>query len=245
MTSTPTLAPSRTASTRWWFLLVLANSGCSTSSAGTEPVPDASVDTAPVMDARAADQSTADASSDASVDAESAEAAVSDGAAVTDTGSADAADDASPICDGVLCAGACLAAPDCRGCSGAPLLCGPRKTCVADCARCVDESDASVPIACFACDSAGQNPLGTCQPLDASAYCLGGDYFGSYVDGGPGFHCGCNDGGVGGCPGSTQVCASAGASLQCFTCGELTFAATDGVACGGGGRCASAKATCQ
>jgi hypothetical protein len=147
-------------------------------------------------------------------------------------------------CTGVLCAGACVQATDCRTCSGAPLLCGATGTCVAACAGCQNSQGSAEPIDCFACDSNNQSPIGTCQPADAGSYCLSGDYLGQY-EGGPGYQCGCND--VSGCPGATQVCVPLGNrdAGVCLTCGEITTGQIQGLPCKDGGTCQATAAICQ
>jgi hypothetical protein len=160
------------------------------------------------------------------------------GDARSDTGAPDG-------CSGVTCNGQCMAAPDCQSCPGATLLCGPTKTCMADCAACRDSMNAGLPIQCFACDQNHRNPLGTCQYDDAGAYCLNGFYGGQYVGGADGFRCACDDGG---CPGMTQVCAPLGtfdAGSFCLTCGETTAATIDGQPCTGGGTCHADQHKCQ
>jgi hypothetical protein len=153
--------------------------------------------------------------------------------------------DAPGPCKGVLCNGSCLGASDCRTCPSAALLCAPTGHCVSSCADCADDAGAKLPIGCFACDHSHQNPLGSCQPDDASAYCLSGDYFGAYVGGGVGYQCDCSEGGVSACPGPNQVCAPTGSVTLCFACGETTVAQIDGGACRGGGNCDLAGHTCH
>jgi hypothetical protein len=147
-------------------------------------------------------------------------------------------------CTGVICAGACLQATDCRSCPGASLLCGATGTCVATCAGCQDSQGAARPIDCFACDSNHQNAIGTCQPADAGSYCLSGDYAGQY-QGGPAYQCGCSA--VSGCPGPTQVCIPLGNfdAGFCLTCGETTVGQIQGQPCKDGGTCNAAGALCQ
>jgi hypothetical protein len=182
------------------------------------------------------------------------------GDSTTDGGEADAladgarldaeAEEGGPLeaeagpCTGVICAGACLQATDCRSCSGAPMLCGATGTCVAACAGCQDSEGGAQPIDCFACDSNHQNPIGTCQLADAGSYCLSGDYLGQY-QGGPGYQCGCND--VSGCPGATQVCIPLGNRDAgfCLTCGEATLGQIQGQPCKDGGTCQASQAICQ
>ena len=168
----------------------------------------------------------------------------SSGTGDAEDASADSAD-ANAVetsCTGPTCNGVCLAATDCRTCSGAPLLCGGR--CVASCQGCADSNDAAMPIGCFACDTSHQNPIGTCQYSDAGAYCLSGNYLGHY-QGGAGYQCECS--GVASCPGATQVCLPLGnvdASF-CLTCGEPTIGPIQGSPCKGGGACRELQATCQ
>ena len=148
-------------------------------------------------------------------------------------------------CNGLSCNGTCLDASDCRGCAAAPVLCAPSGKCVSGCETCVDEGGTKLPIGCFACDKTHQNPVGTCQYDDASAYCLSGDYFGSYANGAAGYQCDCSDAGTSSCPGKNQVCGTAGAGTLCFSCGETTIATIDGKLCAGGGSCNAASHTCQ
>lgn len=170
-----------------------------------------------------------------------------EGGADADAGSRDAGPpdagppDAGP-CTGVLCNGQCL--PDCRSCTGAPLLCGLTGACVSTCAGCQDAGATAMPIECFACDSNHQNPIGTCQPADAGSYCLSGDYLGQY-QGGSGYQCGCNEAGA--CPGATQVCIPLGNynAEFCLTCGEATIGPIQGAPCKDGGTCQAAQAICQ
>src|SRR5207302_9310686 len=86
------------------------------------------------------------------------------------TGDDDASDadvvviDGGP-CFGVVCNGACLVdASSCTSCDGGPLLCASTHACGAACGACPDR-----PIQCFDCDSNRKNPVGTCEPDDASA----------------------------------------------------------------------------
>jgi hypothetical protein len=140
------------------------------------------------------------------------------GVAQPDAG-ADVADTGAP-CTGVLCNGQCLAANDCSSCNGSPLLCASsHPTCVDSCSSCSDTNDQPLPVECYACDVQHANPIGACAPATGSAYCLSGNYFGSY-QGGAGYHCGCPSGDAGECPGSTQVCTTIGAAALCVTCGE-------------------------
>jgi hypothetical protein len=139
-------------------------------------------------------------------------------------------------CSGLTCNGACIAATDCRGCLGAPLLCASTKTCAADCSAC-----AANPIECFACDAQRQNPVGTCESADPRTYCLNTDYGAAY-GGGAGTHCGCQV--AADCPGEDQVCISVGgtAVFACFSCGETYTQAFD---CKNGGKCNAQQATCN
>jgi hypothetical protein len=158
-------------------------------------------------------------------------------------GGGDAAPDTGPSCNGVLCNGACIAATDCRGCTGAKVLCHATKSCVEQCTFCRDDADAAVPIECFACDSTHKNPIGTCEYDQPSTYCLSGNYFGAYA-GGPGYVCACDDAGNM-CPGATEVCTPLGSGTFCETCGQATTANLQGQACRGGGTCDQAAHTCQ
>jgi hypothetical protein len=154
------------------------------------------------------------------------------------------AQEAGP-CTGVLCNGQCVAASDCRSCSGAPLLCGATGACRSSCAGCQDTHGTALPIDCFACDSNHQNPIGTCAYDDAGSYCLSGDYTGQYEQGASGYRCGCGDGGA--CPGATQVCVPLGNydAGFCLTCGETTVGAMQDQPCAGGGTCQASSALCQ
>lgn len=159
-----------------------------------------------------------------------------------DTLAEGSASDAS--CDGVVCAGQCLEANDCRTCAGAPLLCSLTGQCVADCSGCTT-GEAGLPTECFACDQNHQNPVGTCQPDDTSAYCLSGSDFGSYIDGSSGYYCECGDGGANGCPGHEQVCAPLGLASFCLSCGQITTVSLDEAGCSGGGSCNESLRTCR
>jgi hypothetical protein len=168
-----------------------------------------------------------------------AEAAPAEASAVD---ASDAAVDAP--CDGLRCHGACLAASDCSSCAGATLLCG--NACVSDCTTCVDGQNQALPIECYSCDSTHQNPIGTCAAKDDSRYCLSGNYAGSYLDGGPGFHCSCEDGGASDCPGSTQVCApTPGGPTICVTCGETYLFDLSDAGCKNGKSCNPSATACQ
>jgi hypothetical protein len=156
-------------------------------------------------------------------------------ASTSEASTKDASGDAA--CSGLICNGECIAASDCAGCAGATLLCAAKGACVSHCDTCVDGTDASTPIECFACDANHQNPIGTCTSADVGAYCLNGSYFGSYR-GGAGYHCGCADGDAGdaaACPGATQVCTTVGNVPLCVTCGEPVPTSIEGVACKAGG----------
>jgi hypothetical protein len=207
------------------LILGAVGGGCSTSNNGTGTPPEAGLDSAP-------EASPPDSSSDAP-EPEAGAADASDG------GPIDAA------CAGVFCNGVCLPDNDCRACPGLPLLCAATKTCGATCSACVEANDAASPIGCFACDSTGLNPLGTCQPDEPTTYCLSGDYFKAYIDGSPGFHCACADGDAAACPGTNQVCVLAGSQPQCISCGELTTAETDGAVCGNGMSCSPGDHRCN
>ena len=162
---------------------------------------------------------------------------------VAETGSdasqdVDAADGSPDACSGVLCNGACVGS--CQSCPGAHVLCKTTGKCAGDCAGCVDR-----PIECFSCDMNHQNPLGTCEPADdASVYCLSGAYAGTYVDGGAGYHCACDDAGE--CPGATEVCgAELGIGAFCLTCGERTYVSMQDAKCSGGGACDVPSLSCR
>ena len=199
----------------------------------------------PPTDGGRADSTTDDG--EAAADGGAADGGVADG--VADASDA-LADNDGPMeseaghCTGVICAGVCLPATDCRGCSGAPLFCGATGTCVGTCAGCQDAREAGLPIACFACDSNHQNPVGTCQPADAGSYCLSGDYLGQY-EGGQGYQCDCSD--VSECPGPNQVCVPLGNRDAgfCLTCGEATIGPIQGQPCKDGGACEQSLAACQ
>lgn len=147
-------------------------------------------------------------------------------------------------CTGVTCNGQCLAASDCRTCTGATLLCAPSSTCVSSCSGCGDSADAAMPIECFSCDPEGLNPLGTCQPDNPSAYCLNGRYASQYVGGANGYVCSCDDAGMS-CPGKTQVCTPLGQAMFCLTCGEISTVSRQDAGCQGGGTCNASTHSCQ
>jgi hypothetical protein len=222
------------------FLVLLLTIGsgttlaaCTTSSGGTGPeILDASVDaTEPES-----------APDDTSFDTTAEEAAPPEAGEPDASDASDAPVDAP--CDGLRCHGACLAATNCLTCVGAPLLCG--NECVNNCSTCVDTQNQALPIECYSCDSAHQNPIGTCAATDDSRYCLNGNYAGSYVDGGPGFHCACGDGGASDCPGRTQVCAPTPAGPTfCVTCGEIYVFDLSDAGCQNGKSCNPSAATCQ
>jgi hypothetical protein len=178
-------------------------------------------------------------------DADTGDATTPDGDVAADSAADVQEGGVDASCAGVICNGACLQADDCRSCAGASLLCGSSHTCTADCGGCVDSLKTAMPIQCFSCDQSHQNPLGTCEYDDSNKYCLSGDYSSSYVGQGIGLHCGCDDAGVGACPGATQVCAPTpnGASV-CVTCGEPFTTDLTGFTCKGGHTCNSAQHTC-
>ncbi len=152
-----------------------------------------------------------------------------DGAEALDA--SDSGPDAGP-CSGVLCNGACVDASSCVACFGSPLFCASSGTCGSRCAACP-----GLPIQCFDCDSNRLNPVATCQPQDASAYCLNSDIY-------PRYHCGCPDDDAGECPGTTQTCTTYSilTGNVCQTCGEPN---TDQAPCKGGGTCDEATAQCK
>jgi hypothetical protein len=185
---------------------------------------------------------------DAGMHPESAEDASEEAAATSDAGGDDAADtgstfpDAGPCDGGLVCNGVCVAgATDCTACSGAPLLCAASGTCGTDCASCPGAS-----IQCFNCDSSRGDPVGTCQPINSSGYCLDENDYPASPSINYGYHCACPSNDAGDCPGATQTCADLGGIFDpgnvCKTCGE---ASTDGVACKGGGVCNAATFTCK
>jgi hypothetical protein len=212
---------------------VTALEACGLENGGTEKTLDASVGSAQ----DASEDAELDAGQDADLEA-GRDASLDAHPEQHDAGQADA-----DSCTGVRCAGQCLDAGDCRSCEGAPLLCGSG-TCMPSCFGCRDSQGVATPIECFACDSNHANPLGTCQYEDAGAYCLSGDYSGSY-QGGLGYRCGCND--VSACPGATQVCVPLGSNNAgfCLTCGENTVGLMQGRPCKDGGACQTAQALCQ
>jgi hypothetical protein len=224
---------------------VEASSGCSTDSSGEGPplAIDASTDSSVTADAGDSGNTLPEADATLQPDAmEDLDAAldVTVGADVA----VDAAD-AAP-CSGVVCNGACLSASDCRGCAGAPLLCGPTGTCMADCSSCAGSNDASLPVECFACDSNRQNPIGTCSTADPSQYCLNGSYLGSYAEGANGYHCPCGDAGAPDCPGSDQVCApTPNGGHTCITCGESYLYDVTDAACKNGLSCDPSSFSCR
>jgi hypothetical protein len=159
-------------------------------------------------------------------------------------GGTDGPVESAACASGLACNGQCIQASDCSSCGGATLLCAATSTCASDCAACSDAQGKAMPIQCYACDENRANPVGTCQPDDATQYCLSGDYTGAISTGG--FRCLCGDGGAGDCPGSTQVCApSPGGVNLCLTCGEVYVTALDGLACKDGKSCAPAAHACQ
>jgi hypothetical protein len=182
-----------------------------------------------------------------------ADAATLDSSVILDSGlpdvgvaTRDAAGDAGVPCTGVLCNGHCLEANDCSSCTGAPLLCASsHPACVNSCSGCSDTSDQALPIECYACDVQHENPIGTCASASGSAYCLSGNYFGSY-EGGAGYHCGCPSGDAGECPGSSQVCTTIGSAALCVTCGEPVPTDVTGAPCKvGNTTCNAATHSCQ
>jgi hypothetical protein len=139
-------------------------------------------------------------------------------------------------CSGVVCNGQCTSATDCRACSGAGLLCRDTQECVADCSSCK-----GLPIACYACDSNRQNPIGTCEAQNGGTYCLDTNYAGAYLDAGQGYHCGCTT--AADCPGEGQVCMAIGTGpFACFTCGE---GYTQALTCKSGGSCNAQQDRCN
>ena len=149
------------------------------------------------------------------------------------------AGDSGAACSGLICNGQCVATDDCTACTGAPLLCAANHACVSACSGCDGQ-----PTECFSCDAQHANPIGTCGPASASAYCLDGNYFGSYR-GGAGYHCGCSDGGSGSCPGNSQTCVTIGSAPVCVTCGEPVPSGFIAGACKRGGTCSANALTCQ
>lgn len=200
------------------------------------------------MGAGGPDASEASVSDTGSSDTGMPEASAQD-TGMADTGDGGISDSAMPEagCAGVTCNGVCTTAPDCRSCTGAPLLCSSTGECVAGCRGCVDRGGTAVPIECFACDSNGRNPIGTCQYKDAGSYCLSGNYVGEYSDGGLGFQCDCVDADVSSCPGASQVCVPLGVAGRsfCLTCGESTIGPIQGQPCKDGGTCQEGLAQCQ
>jgi hypothetical protein len=230
---------------------------CSSSSPSNAPIPDGGGD-ATIPDAGEGGASTDASDSGAEAGPLDSSEAASD--VVTDSPASDAIDggpsdaaidvtgdaaDAAP-CTGVLCNGACLAASDCRACSGATLLCAASNTCVSKCSDHCGAPDAGSarPIDCFACNAFGFDPLGTCEPDDTTAYCLNGRYAGQYLDGGNGYVCSCDDAGTK-CPGASQVCASVGQGTFCLNCGQVATVSLQDAGCQGGGACNEATHACQ
>jgi hypothetical protein len=161
-----------------------------------------------------------------------------DAGAVTDSGT-----DALPPtrldagCSGILCNGHCSAAPDCRGCSGAPLLCRVTGACVADCAGC-----SAQPVECFVCNGKHQNPIGTCEPDNPADYCLNGNYSHAYEGDAAATRCGCTTSSD--CPGDDQICLPNSNNVSvCYTCGEAKNM-TQGATCKNGHTCVAAAASC-
>jgi hypothetical protein len=155
---------------------------------------------------------------------------------------ADGQEGGPTACAGVICNGKCVASNDCTSCVGAPLLCASQRVCLSGCAQCSDGPDSQFPIECFACDSQHANPTGTCEPADASSYCLSGNYFGAAGMNAT-YHCSC-DGDAGSCPGATQICVPIGATSLCVTCGEPVPNGSEGAACKGGGVCSPSAYAC-
>jgi hypothetical protein len=219
---------------------------CSPSSSGTgQTGQDAAADATQAADALSSDSSPDAATEAAPGDSSIVDEAAAEASISADAGDASAADADASTCPGVTCNGACLGAGDCSSCDGSPLLCGT--ACVSSCNGCVGGTqDASLPIECFACDSNQANPIGSCVANDQTAYCLSGNYAGAYLDGGPGFHCPCGDGGASDCPGDTQVCApTPNGPTICVTCGEVyVFDLTD-AGCKNGSACSPSTATCN
>jgi hypothetical protein len=210
-----------------------------------------------IADDAAADATSSDDSSYATVpDAPTADGAAeaSDAPTADEENDVDGAADANPAidagvpdppCPGLRCNGECITDTDCRSCPGAPLLCAVSSECVTRCAACGGRQEMPNPIECFACDKNHQNPVGTCQPNDATSYCLSGNDFGSYLGGANGYFCACGDAGVNGCPGEKQVCAPIGRGSFCLSCGQISSATVEGVACSGGGVCHEAQRACN
>jgi hypothetical protein len=240
-------------------LFAVTQQGCSTDSRGEGPVTsvDAAEDVSVVVSDAQPDQTTgaaetsidaaADAASDATVEADADAEAVADASpdASPDAETDDGAPPEDAACSGVMCNGHCLAASDCRGCTGASLLCGLSGVCVNDCTSCVQGST-SRPVECFSCDSTRQNPVGTCESTDSNQYCLSGSYLGGYLDGSSGFHCSCGGVADAGCPGANQVCApTPGTAHICVTCGENYVYNLADAACSGGGVCNPSALSCH
>jgi hypothetical protein len=133
-------------------------------------------------------------------------------------------------CDGVLCDGVCLNGGSCATCAAGHALCAGSNTC-GDCSSCTGAGGVALPVACFACDSMGENPVGTCQADDVGGYCLSS----VYPNGGT--HCPCPNFDVASCPGDNQVCVQVDDQKPiCVTCGE-TFYATDMAVCQANASC--------
>jgi hypothetical protein len=135
-------------------------------------------------------------------------------------------------CAGVLCDGVCLSGTTCATCAVGHALCAATNTC-GDCTSCTGSGGVALPVACYACDAMGENPVGTCEADDVAGYCLSS----VYPNGGT--HCPCPDFDVSTCPGSNQVCVQVDTEKPvCVTCGE-TYYATDMAVCQANASCAA------
>jgi hypothetical protein len=216
----------------WVSVFAAPLAACSLSLSGTlsETGDDAGVT---VDAARSAPPDGASAAADASGAHDAAmivDAVASDGFVVVEASSPSDSGPPSVDCDGVLCNGVCLSGGSCATCAAGHALCAATNTC-GDCSTCAAAGGGAFPIACFSCDSMGQNPVGTCEADDVGGYCLSS----VYPNGGT--HCACPDFDVASCPGDNQVCVEVDTQKPvCVTCGEA-FYATDMAVCQANASC--------
>ena len=218
-----------------WVSLVavgVASSACSLGLSGTlsESTEDAGLaDSAPTP---SVDSGIAAIDASGAHDAAAAvDAVASDGFMVVE-GAPSVVDSGPPSvdCDGVLCDGTCLSGGSCATCAAGHALCAATNTC-GDCSSCSGAGGVALPVACYACDAMGENPVGTCEADDVGGYCLSS----VYPNGGT--HCPCPEFDVAACPGDNQVCVQVDNEKPvCVTCGE-TFYATDMAVCQANASC--------
>jgi hypothetical protein len=218
---------------RWVSLIaaVAASSACSLGLGGT--LLEGGDDAGPPLDAapaRTLDSGSTVADASVTHDAANAiDASAPDAFVGVDAASSDGAT-TSVDCAGVLCDGLCLSDHTCATCTAGHALCAATNTC-GDCSDCIESGGVAHPVACYACDSMGQNPVGTCELDDADGYCLDS----VYPNGGT--HCPCPDFDVATCPGDNQICVQVdNQEPVCVTCGE-TYYATDGALCQANASC--------